>query len=97
MHVPRFISLVLLAGALSSDAAEPVRGWLNWRGPEQTSVSQEKGLPATVDAKKTLWTADFPGQSTPVIANGRLYINGYLGDGPDLQEMTAVSMRNPGS
>ena len=88
MHVPRFISLVLLAGALSAGAAEPVRGWLNWRGPEQTSVSQEKGLPATVDAKKTLWTADFPGQSTPVIANGRLYINGYLGDGPDLQEMT---------
>ncbi len=87
MNVPRFISLVLVAGALSAGAAEPIRGWLNWRGPEQTSVSHEKGLPATLDAKKTLWTADFPGQSTPVIANGRLYINGYLGDGQDLQEV----------
>ncbi len=79
---------MLLAGALTSGAAEPVRGWLSWRGPEQTSVSQEKGLPETLDAKKPLWTADFPGQSTPVIANGRLYINGYLGDGQDLQEVT---------
>lgn len=88
MHVPRFISLVLLAGALSAGAADSVRGWLNWRGPEQTSVSQEKGLPTQIDAKKPLWTADFPGQSTPVIANGRLYINGYVGEGQDLQEVT---------
>lgn len=36
-----------------------------------------------------LWTADFPGKSTPVIANGRLYIMGYLGEGPDLQEGVA--------
>src|SRR5439155_9428221 len=33
-----------------------------------------------------LWVADFPGQSTPVIANGRVYIIGYLGEGSDLQE-----------
>jgi outer membrane protein assembly factor BamB len=79
---------MLLAAGLTAGAAEPVRGWLSWRGPEQTSVSQEKGLPETLDAKKPLWTADFPGQSTPVIANGRLYINGYLGDGQDLQEVT---------
>jgi outer membrane protein assembly factor BamB len=36
-----------------------------------------------------LWTADFPGQSTPVIANGRLYIMGYIDNGPDLQEGVA--------
>jgi outer membrane protein assembly factor BamB len=64
-------------------------GWLNWRGPTQEGTSPETGLPDKIDAKAPLWTADFPGQSAPVIANGKLYINGYLGDGPDLQEGTA--------
>lgn len=66
-----------------------VQGWLDWRGPLQTGVSLEKGLPDKVDAKSALWTADFPGQSAPVIANGKLYIMGYQGEGPDLQEGVA--------
>ncbi|MEO6755373.1 MAG: PQQ-binding-like beta-propeller repeat protein [Chthoniobacteraceae bacterium] len=65
-----------------------VTGWLMWRGPSQNGTSPETGLPDKVDAKAALWTADFPGQSTPVIANGRLYINGYTGDGADLREGT---------
>ncbi len=66
--------------------ASGVQGWLDWRGPLQTGVSLEKGLPEKVDAKAALWTADFPGQSAPVIANGKLYIMGFLGEGPELQE-----------
>ncbi len=66
-----------------------VHGWLDWRGPFQTGVSLEKGLPEKVDVKAVLWTADFPGQSAPVIANGKLYIMGFLGEGPDLQEGVA--------
>jgi outer membrane protein assembly factor BamB len=69
--------------------AAPVRGWLSWRGPEQNGASLEKNLPDKLAAKEALWVADFPGQSTPVIANGRLYIMGYLGEGPDLQEGVA--------
>jgi len=68
-------------------SAAPARGWLDWRGPARLGVSQEKGLPDKVDAKAPLWTADLPGQSAPVIANGKLYINGFLGEGPDLQEV----------
>lgn len=66
-------------------------GWLAWRGPEQTGVSRETGLPERIvlNGENHLWTADFPGKSTPVIADGRLYIMGYLGDGPDLQEGVA--------
>ena len=63
-----------------------VKGWLDWRGPLQTGVSLEKGLPDKIEAKAALWTADFPGQSAPVIANGHLYIMGYEGEGPNLQE-----------
>ena len=81
---------LLLAGlSLSRLSAAPIRGWLAWRGPEQTGVSRETGLPDKVDPKDPLWRADFPGQSTPVIANGRLYIMGYLGEGADLQEGVA--------
>ncbi len=66
--------------------AQAVRGWLNWRGPEQTGVSRETGLPSTVSANDALWIADFPGQSAPVVANSKVYAMGYQGTGPDLQE-----------
>jgi len=86
--------VVAVLGIISSfstlpSAGAPVRGWLSWRGPEQTGVSRETGLPDKVSASDALWVADFPGQSAPVIANGRLYAMGYLGEGPDLQEGVA--------
>jgi outer membrane protein assembly factor BamB len=76
-------SLFLSAAALT---AAPVQGWLAWRGPTQNGVSLETGLPTSLDPAKPLWEVDFPGASTAVVANGRLYIVGYLGEGPDLQE-----------
>lgn len=69
--------------------AAPVTGWLDWRGPFGNGTSQEKGLPDKIDGGNALWTSDLPGQSTPVIANGKLYINGHRGEGPDLQEVIA--------
>src|SRR5689334_17950388 len=66
--------------------AGPVTGWLDWRGPSQNGTSLEKGLPDKVDPAHPLWRAELPGQSTAVIANGRLYIMGYVGEGPELQE-----------
>jgi outer membrane protein assembly factor BamB len=98
MKLRLFLPLVLVAASLPLLAAKKpeaaaksgeVEGWLDWRGPLQTGVSLEKGLPDKIDAKAALWTADFPGQSAPVIANGKLYIMGYLGEGPDLQEGVA--------
>src|SRR5882672_6361229 len=81
---------LFLAGAIAIPLpAAPVRGWLNWRGPQQNGSSLEKNLPDNIALKDALWVADFPGQSTPVIANGKLYIMGYLGEGPDLQEGVA--------
>ncbi len=78
---------VVLALPFSSHAA--ATGWLDWRGPFENGTSMEKGLPDRIDGKKSLWTSDLPGQSTPVIANGKLYITGYRGEGPDLQEAIA--------
>ncbi|HMJ89147.1 MAG TPA: PQQ-binding-like beta-propeller repeat protein [Candidatus Acidoferrum sp.] len=83
------LGLSLAAAAFSLPATGAVQGWLDWRGPNQNSTSTEKGLPQKIDGKQTLWTTDLPGQSTPVIANGKLYINGFEGDGPDLREVIA--------
>ena len=81
----------LLATSYNLVAAEAVRGWLAWRGPEQNGMSRETGLPDKIDPQNPLWRVEFPGQSTPVIANGKLYIMGYLGGAidPDLQEGVA--------
>lgn len=81
--------LALCVSTASTVYAAPVTGWLSWRGPDQVGMSRETGLPDKVDPKKPFWNADFPGQSTPVIANGKLYIMGYLGEGADLQEGVA--------
>lgn len=86
MKLPVFLCGFVVSLSLN---AAPVHGWLNWRGPQQNGASLEKNLPDKIDPKNPLWIADYPGQSTPVIANGKLYIMGYLGDGADLQEGVA--------
>lgn len=81
--------LLFACGFLTSLQAAPVNGWLAWRGPDQNGMSRETGLPDKIDPKNPLWRAEFPGASTPVIANGKLFIMGYLGEGADLQEGVA--------
>lgn len=68
-----------------------VTGWLDWRGPHHNGTSDEVNLPETwtPGGANHLWTADLPGRGTPVIADGRLYILGYSGEGADLQEYLA--------
>lgn len=92
------VELCLLGFFLA--ASNPVTagptGWFNWRGPNQNGTSAEKNLPDTLDAAKPLWTADFPGMSTAVAINGRIYIMGYLGQGPDLSEGVGCFDANTG-
>jgi outer membrane protein assembly factor BamB len=84
-----WIVSILAALAAVSAVGAPVHGWLSWRGPEQTGVCREQGLPDKVSPQDALWVVDFPGQSAPVIADGKVYAMGYLGTGPDLQEGVA--------
>jgi outer membrane protein assembly factor BamB len=81
---------ITLAGMLlASPAQTAVRGWTDWRGPLQTGVSLEKGLPDTwtLGGSNDLWHYDIAGGGTPVIANGKVYAFSYDGQGPDLQEV----------
>ena len=66
--------------------------WFNWRGPERSGVSEEKGLISTW-SKKTgenlIWRDDFTGRSTPVVFQGRVCASGRVGTSFQRQEMVA--------
>jgi hypothetical protein len=47
--------------AKQNPAAQGVQGWLDWRGPEQSGVSHETGLPVQIDAKRRFGLPIFPG------------------------------------
>src|SRR4051812_29248576 len=82
-------ALALWSAAAPGQASADVRGWLNWRGPQQNGTSTEKNLPDKIDPKKPLWVQNFPGASTPVVANGKVYIMCFVGEGTELQEGVA--------
>lgn len=76
--------------------AGPVQGWLHWRGPHQTGVSDETGLPKFWEgAAEPLWTKDLAGRGAPVAAGDRLYVWGYRSVGQssegrdDVEEVVA--------
>src|SRR5438445_9480518 len=98
MKLTGLVAALMLAAALAYGDVRDLNVLYasNWRGPLQSGVSLEKNLPDKITLKDALWQANFPGQSTPVIANGKLYIMGYLGDGPDLQEGVACFQAETG-
>ena len=52
--------------------------WTHWRGPEQNGVSRATGLPNTFsmeDGTNVVWHDEIGGRSTPILMNGRMYIN----------------------
>src|ERR1051325_1763937 len=93
LSMSHLASAAVLLGAaqffVSTLPAAPVHGWLNWRGPSQNGTSLEKDLPDKIDAKEALWTADLPGQSTPILADGKVFLMGFRGEGTELQEVIA--------
>lgn len=70
-------------------ARNQAAGWLYWRGPQQNGTSPETGLPDTwaLGGANDLWSIDLAAGGTPVISNGRMFVLGYRGQGPDLQEI----------
>ena len=65
--------------------------WAHWRGPKHNGTSPETGLISSwsVDGENLIWRADFTGRSTPVVMNGRVYVNGRVGSGVDRQGVVA--------
>ncbi|HLX63527.1 MAG TPA: PQQ-binding-like beta-propeller repeat protein [Planctomycetota bacterium] len=83
------VACLTLAFVSCAAGESAVSGWLNWRGPHQNATSDETNLPDTwtPGGENCLWIADVPGQSAPVIANGRVYVMGMKGpNDANLQE-----------
>lgn len=52
--------------------------WAYWRGADQSGISRETNLIESWDLKtnrNVLWTSEIGGRATPVILNGRVYLN----------------------
>ncbi len=71
------IATVIGAGLPSLNSAF-AQDWANWRGPEQNGISRETNLPDdwSLDPKKNVaWVSETGGRSTPIVLNGRVYLN----------------------
>ena len=52
--------------------------WANWRGSEQNGISRETNLVDnwSLEPKVNVdWVADTGGRCTPIVLNGRIYLN----------------------
>lgn len=58
--------------------AAPADDWAYWRGADQSGVSRETNLIESWDLKSgrnVLWTSEIGGRATPIVLNGRVYLN----------------------
>ena len=73
----KLLSAAFVAALLASSVAE-AQNWADWRGPEQNGISRDTNL---VDdwsfepRKNVSWVAETGGRATPIILNGRVFLN----------------------
>ncbi len=85
-------STLSLMTALLVPAFAGAGDWSNWRGPEQTGVSRERGLPdkivlsAKAEGYNVLWKTPSGGISTPIVQHGRVFIINKCGEDVTQQE-----------
>jgi outer membrane protein assembly factor BamB len=77
--------ILLTFSAPITVAAEKASQWFAWRGPNGDGVCHEKYSGWSFD-EKPAWTFKMKGRGTPVIADGRMYVFGYMGDGQNVEE-----------
>lgn len=72
------LGMLLVAGLAQLALSARAGDWAHWRGPETNGISREKGLVenwSLEDKKNVLWTSDIGGRSTPIVLNGKVYLN----------------------
>jgi outer membrane protein assembly factor BamB len=74
--------------APAAGSSKEAHNWTSWRGPFQTGVSLEHYKDAKIN-KTPAWVVDLKGRGTPVICDGKVFIWGYRGEGPELEEVLA--------
>jgi outer membrane protein assembly factor BamB len=82
------VALSLFVAAFSSLWAAD---WSFWRGPEDTGVSRETGLPEKwslkdVAGNNLVFAVPYGSITSPIVQNGQVYLINKVGDGPTQQE-----------
>ena len=88
MNDPRFFSSARLCAAASlllTLSPAVADNWYSWRGPSQDGRSAEKYGKHAIN-EKPLWMYDISSRGAPVIADGRVFLFGYHGEGSALVE-----------
>ncbi|MDP1561667.1 MAG: PQQ-binding-like beta-propeller repeat protein [Pirellulaceae bacterium] len=77
MHTFMFIGCATALSFVNSGSVL-ADDWAYWRGADQSGISRETNLIESWDLKtnrNVLWTSEIGGRATPVILNGRVYLN----------------------
>lgn len=82
--------LAVTSGTVQAD-------WTHWRGPQQSGVSPEKGLPdsfkiAQPGKDNLLWTAPHGCRSTPMVHQGRVFFSSHTGTERELEQESVVCL-----
>lgn len=73
-------------------SAASAADWSHWRGPEQTGVARDTGLPdrwspdPSAPDNNLIWKQPYGGRSTPLVQRGRVYLINSAGEGVNEQE-----------
>jgi len=71
------LALILGIGLAASSYAF-AGDWAYWRGPEHNGISHDTGLISDwslTENKNVLWVSPIGGRATPIVLNGRVYLN----------------------
>lgn len=86
--LPLVLCALFISAAFASTAAVRADDWTEWRGPARDGVSHEKSLPAkwSPAGDNLAWKAPYGGRSTPVVMQGRVFLQNTAERGEKLQE-----------
>jgi len=75
---PFFCFLPLLLSATSLPAGD----WPQFRGPDGTGISPDRGLPVEMSPQKNvIWNTDLPpGHSSPILSGPRIFVTAFEGE-----------------
>ena len=84
MRSLRMATMALVVGVVSIVSLR-AENWPQWRGPDGTGVSQERGLPERWGPKENVaWKATVRGlgASSPIVWGDRVFVTSQVGYGP---------------
>ena len=75
---PLYVCIIALLAIVLQTGVANAGDWTHWRGPEQDGISRETGLIddwSFADGTNMLWESETGGRSTPIVLNGRVFLN----------------------